>query len=342
MKTISKTLTLGTRFSHLYRPLVRNLFLIILGTAVLAGGTLIYFDERLVDSLSGRLIEKSTQTTNEKLRRLFDAADNGLRVALRQVEALEITDPEGRAQLFGALTPFLSSFDFLDSINLADAAGNEYVLIKQAGEVLVRHVDTAQPGVAHWQRHVDGAIAEEWTRQSNNSPLERPWYQGAMQRDPGGDFWTPPYRFLTTKEPGLSVSSRWTRPQGGGDYVMAFNIALTDISHYTTQLRPSEHGMTVIFGREDKTIGLPPDDRFADDSALLSAVLSPVTELGIPAINAALAAWEDQQRAPGIFRYRTADQAPWWAGLAVIELDQEHQIWSATLIPEQDFLGSLS
>ncbi len=342
MSTLSKTLTLGSRFVHLYRPLVRNLIIIVAGTIVLAGGALIYFDGRLVDSLSGRLIDKSAQTTTEKLKRLFDASRSSLRIAQRQVASLDIADAGQRVQLFAVLAPFLEGLDFLDSINLADAAGNEYVLIKQPREILTRHVNASEGGIAHWARWVDGKTVEQWTRKHATSPLTRPWYQGATRRAPGEHYWTAPYAFLTTKQPGLSVSSRARRPGSDVEYVVAFNISLMEISQYTTRLRPSDNGMTVIFGAEGKTIGLPPDPRFEDEKGLLSAVLSPVTALGIPAVDAAVKVWEQRGKAPGIFHYRAGERAPWWAGFSVIDLDEAHQVWSMVLVPEADFLGSLS
>jgi serine/threonine protein kinase len=339
MKSFSKTLTLGSRFAHLYRPLVRNLVIIVAGTIALAAAALLYFDERLVDSLSGRLIEKGAQRMSEKLKRLFDATGSSLRIAQRQVAPLDITDAGQRAELFAMLAPFLAGLDFLDSINLADPAGNEYVLIKQPGEILTRHVNAGDGGIARW---VDGKTAEQWTRKHATSPLTRPWYQGAMRRAPGEHYWTAPYAFLTTKQPGLSVSSRARRPGSDVEYVIAFNISLMEISQYTTQLRPSDNGMTVVFGAEGKTIGLPPDPRFEGEKGLLSAVLSPVTALGIPAVDAAVKTWEQRGKTEGIFHYRSAERAPWWAGFSVIELDKAHQVWSVVLVPEADFLGALS
>ena len=342
MKTFTKTLTLDTEFAHLYRPLVRNLVLVIVATFVLAAAALLYFDHRLVHSLSERLIEKNTQTTGAKLHRLFDAAKRGLLIAQQQVRPLAIAGSDSQAPLFAALAPFLTELDFLDSINLADAAGNEFVLIKKADGILTRHVEASAPEAAHWRRYVDGRVIEEWTRRIDVSPLDRPWYQGAMKREPGTHFWTDPYAFLTTREPGISVSSRNVRPDSDTEYVVAFNITLTGISHYTTRLRPSDQGMTVIFTDDGKTIGLPPDPRFEDDADLLSAVLAPVTSLGVAALDAALEAWESGGRSDRIFAYRTGSGTPWWAGLSAIELDEEHRVWSAVLIPESDFLGSVA
>ena len=59
MRTLNKTLALDAQFAHLYRPLVRNLVLIISVVIVLCAGALLYFDHKLVRTLSEGLIEKS-------------------------------------------------------------------------------------------------------------------------------------------------------------------------------------------------------------------------------------------------------------------------------------------
>lgn len=341
MKSFTTTFSLDTQFAQLYRPLARNLSITIATTVFLAAAVLVYFDHHLVNSLSERFIEKSALMTAEKLHYQIDTANRGLRVAQRQIESLEIGAHERQAPLFAALEPFLVEYDFLDSINLADSSGNEYVLIKKPGEILTRHVDASTPGVAHWRRRVDGKVVEEWTRQFDVSPKDRPWYQGALRREPGDHYWTAPYMFLTTKALGVSVSSRWHHRGGKGEYVAAFNITLDDISRYTTRLRPSDNGMTVIFSGEGKAISPPPVSNSDDDNTLLSVALVPVRGLGVPAMDAALDAWEAGGSTEGIISYRTKDQVPWWAGFSVIDLDEEHSIWSVALIPESDVLGSV-
>lgn len=340
MKTETSTLTMGTRFANLYRPLLRNLFIIIAATAVLAGAALIYFDERLVDSLSSRLIDKSSQATDNKLRRLLDSADNGIRIAGDQIGGVDLADQGQRRTLFGQLTPFLRHYDILDSINVADNRGNEFVVIKKDGEFVVRQV-SAGSDEAVWQRWVDGEVVEEWTRQQTMPPTQRPWFQGAMANDPATPHWTSLYKFLTTKEPGISVSMHW--PSDADDaLVAAFNITLADISEFTTRRRPSSNGLMVVFDREKQVLGLPAGDRFADRADMLSAVLSPLEELGEPALTAAVEAWEQRERSSGVFKYRTPDGTAWWAGIQKITLNDKHWVWSTVLIPNSDFLGSLA
>ena len=308
----------------------------------LAAAVLLYFDQRQVDSLSRQLIEKSALITEQKLDRLFNGAATELELAQRQIESLKLGGVGWQAPLYAALEPFLAEFDFLDSINLADESGSEFVLIKQGDEILTRHVDSSAPTLAHWQRRRGKQIIEEWTRQIDVSPRERPWYQGAFERAPGEHYWTEPYTFLTTKEPGVSVSSHWPLPNTDGEHVVAFNITLTDIYQYTTRSRPSENGMTVIFDQDGKKcLGLPPSPRFDESEELFSSLLRPVGELGMPVLDAAMAVWESNEKSELIFPIRTPDRSAWWAGFFALKLDEQRTVWSTVLVPERDLLGSL-
>lgn len=339
--SLTGTLTLDTRFAHLYRPLVRNLILLVVVTISLSAGALIYFDRDLVNGLSVNLIEKSAENAIEKLEDVFEVAGSGLRIAQPQVQLLEIGSPEQEAALFSTLEPFLAEMALLDSINVADESGSEFAMIKQPGELLTRHILADDPKVAHWRRRVGGKIVEQWQRQTDVSPKDRPWYQGARSREAGAQFWTAPYSFLTTKEPGISVSSRWPASGRGGELVVAFNLNLIEISQFTTNLRPSDNGMTVIFTAAGKTVGLPPDPRFLDQDRMLAGVLSPVNELAVAPLDAALRDWEINGKVEGIFPYSDGSQS-WWAGFSAMKLDEERTIWSAVLIPELDFLGSVA
>lgn len=342
MKTLTKTLTLDSQFAHLYRPLVRNLVSVIAVTIVLAASTLLYFDHRMVNSLSEHLVESNSQSTNNKLVRLFDSANRALQIVLQQLAPYDISKPEDRSLIFSMLLPNLEKLDFLDSINIADLSGNEYVLIKQQNEIVTRHVQADAPTQANWTRRLDGNVIEQWTRRIDVSPKDRPWYQGALARKPGEAFWTAPYSFLTTKEPGVSVSAHMPGPDGENEIITAFNISLTDISRYTVRLKPSEHGMTAVFDNEGKTIGLPPDPRFEDDKTMLSEVLSPLTSLGIPVLNKAVSTWEAMGRTDAIFSFNAEDRTTWWAGFSSTRLDDERSVWNATLIPAKDFLGTIA
>ncbi|MEJ2605008.1 MAG: hypothetical protein P8172_17340 [Gammaproteobacteria bacterium] len=219
---IGKTIGIDSGFLHLYMPLVRRLVVIAIATGVLTLVALLFFDNRLVSRMSTTVIENSSATVTQKLRRLFDQSRDSLVVATRQIDGRPLDD-----NLRPLLVGFLSAYPFLDSINVADSKDNEYVVIHDEDGYLVRRLDAAEPEVANWSRWRGDEMIEEWQRRSAAPPSERPWFIGALQYETGTRHWTEPYEFLTTKVPGISVSTRWQGSETGRDYAIAFNMNLS-------------------------------------------------------------------------------------------------------------------
>jgi len=192
MKTLTPPISLDSRLLHLYRPLVRNLVLIVASTIVLTAAALIYFDERMVNTLTAKLTASSADSVRQQLDDLRNTAEEALGTAIGQLSRTELGDRARRDELFGLLQPYFGSYPFLDSINFADESGNEYAILRQGEERHTRFVEAAAPRVAHWSRRVDGQVVEEWTREQAVPPAERPWFIGALKRKPGEHYWTRP------------------------------------------------------------------------------------------------------------------------------------------------------
>jgi tRNA A-37 threonylcarbamoyl transferase component Bud32 len=341
MKTLTKTLSIDSRFLHLYRPLVRRLVVVLIVTALLALAALLFFDERLVTRMSSSLIGKTSQSIEENLKRRLGTNKQLVGVALDQVDDLALTAETKDETLFERLAPFVGTYPMLDSINFADAAGNEFVVIRDEDGFLTRRIDAETPGTTRWRRWREERLVETWERDTEASPMERPWFVGAMHREPGTLHWTEPYEFLTTREPGISISTRGTPEVAGPERVLSFNLSLTGISEMTMNTRPSENGVAFVFDDEGRTIGLPADERYPDDRSIAAAELLPLEQLGIPLIDRAIAAWSDRDRGDSVFSFSGPSNKRWWAGLSRVELDEEHAVWSAVLVPRSDLLGTL-
>jgi len=341
MKTLTPPISLDSRLLHLYRPLVRNLVLIIGTTILLSAVTLIYFDERMVNSLTERLTASNAAAVEQQLDDLRQTAEEALGIAIGQLSRTRLGDRSRRDELFGLLQPYFDSYPFLDSINFADASGNEYAILRQGEEWQTRFVEAAAPRVAHWSRRVDGRVVEEWTREQTVPPAERPWFKGALQRVPGQVYWTKPYSFLTTREAGISVSARSRHDGGDAEFVVAFNFTLSAVSGFTMALRPSENGLAAVIDDEGRVLGLPADPRFEDASARSAAILKPIAELGLTVLDRAFTARRLRGGGEDIFQFRTSDNASWWAGFIPVRLDEDRSLWAVALIPESDLLGGM-
>jgi two-component system sensor histidine kinase/response regulator len=64
----------------------------------------------------------------------------------------------------------------------------------------------------HLERRPRNRIVE--MRERDYDARERPWFKGAMALPDDRVFWTEPYIFFTTKEPGITAAMRWTGADG--------------------------------------------------------------------------------------------------------------------------------
>jgi serine phosphatase RsbU (regulator of sigma subunit) len=92
---------------------------------------------------------------------------------------------------------------------------------------------------------------------------------------------------------------------------------------------------------DDRVIGLPRQERYADPEARTAALLKRPAELGIDVVGDAVRALTDppaDDRGPLRFR---SDGQPWWGEVRTFALAPERVLTVAVVVPESDFLGSL-
>lgn len=340
MKTQTKSPSVDSRMLHLYKPLVRRLAIVFIATAVIAQAALLFFDERLVRRLSTELIGSVAGSVGAQLQRLISVQGNMLLIALDEVDRVALDAEGSDAELYAKVIPFLKTYPILDSVNIADNEGNEFVVIRDDDGFLTRRIAGANLDIAQWQRVRNDEIVEAWERSTDVRPMERPWFIGALQHEPRSRFWTKPYAFLSTGEPGVSVATRWRSESDELERVIAFNLSLVDISHQTMNLHPSENGMVMVLDSSRRVLGLPAHERFSDDRQITATTLLPVDELGIGTVEQAVSAWDDHGGESSIFPFAGPLGRAWWAGFNRIELDTQASIWSVVLVPRKDLLGS--
>ena len=182
MKTLSATLGFGTDVEVLHRRLLHKLGLLALGLVGLVMAAVLYFDEKLVRTLSVGLIEQSTGAVEQELSHFFEPVRRSLKVAVRQIQLEDLDSEAALDNLFLSLSPFVLEYDRVDGLSLANTKGDAYVLFESGarpGELLER-VTRGSPdasGQARWRRWRDGEFVEEWNRVTDYSPFERPWFK---------------------------------------------------------------------------------------------------------------------------------------------------------------------
>jgi adenylate cyclase len=340
--------------------LARNLMLMILLTA---GSILVVsyvWSTRVVAELSSELISQRIDQTEQELEKFFLPLENGLRLfaawgaadriarvdvdGLGAGRGLEVEDTESVERLNQVLVPMLRQFEQVSSVMIADTRGEEYLLLQRPDHWLNRITQAERWGSeSFWMRLApDGTPTDRYWKEVDYDARRRPWFRGALGTPEQADVhWTRPYRFFTTKDPGITASLRWADPGDPGvDRVIAFDVMLADVSRFTSQLKVGERGEVLVLTDDREVVGLPRDERFASLDDLRRHVLLPAAELGLPEIEDAIIAWEERKLEPGsVFSFESGGET-WWAGVRTFRLG-DRNLRIAVLAPENDFLGAI-
>jgi len=232
--------------------------------------------------------------------------------------------------------PVLQQTPVVSSTLFADNRGREIMLLQRPDGTWANRVTD----VARWGKEVrwlvwkdaDTLISEE--RQTRDyDPRQRPWHRGALSLDKDQALhWTAPYTFFTTREPGITVSTRWRR--SGETYVIAFDVLLADLSRFTSGLRVAEHGHAAILTEEGRLLALPRHPDYLSDEGIRNAELSPAATAPLPPLRQAVAHWE----ANGRGAYFTTLGEDDWVTSFQPHLLQDRQLWLVAQAPLQDFV----
>ena len=244
-----------------------------------------------------------------------------------------LADINNPAEFNRLMIPVLQQHNIVSSIHLASDDGREILLLKTPDGWKNRLTDVPKQGKQqHWLIWKDAITrqSEEWKEQDYD-PRKRPWFTGAVATPENQIHWTAPYVFQSTKDPGITASIRWTDKRTGKQQVVAFDVLLTDISRFTTQLAYGEHGQVALLTSDGKVLGLPRLAGFDNDESLRKAVLQEPEKIGLPLLAQALA-----NSSAGTNTIADEKGHDWFVNLNRLPFrNQEFRI--ATLAPTADF-----
>ncbi|MFT5422376.1 MAG: serine phosphatase RsbU (regulator of sigma subunit) [Phycisphaerales bacterium] len=335
------------------RSLITNIvvLLMLLGGAITA--LQYYSSKRVVRGLSGELTSSTLSQTEDGLRQFFAPVDASLELAVRWGREHHLVNFPIE-QVFSLYAPFLDQVGYISSALLADETGREImVLRREDGTWYVREIDPTRDGVQRVMTYDNQEqLLTDRLVEIDYSPTSRPWFVGAMEQldaaPPGSTsgeiFWTEPYEFFTTREPGITASKAFVA--GGKSWVVAFDVLLMDISAFTTTIEVSANGMVIVTDEKQQVVGLPRNPRFEKINERSEALLKFPEDIGLPVINDALICLQeegatDPEGLPqtGAFRFYSDGEA-WWSQVAPFDLGNR-SLFIAVLLPESDLLGGL-
>ncbi|MCG2575818.1 response regulator [Dechloromonas sp. XY25] len=236
--------------------------------------------------------------------------------------------------------PIIANHGEITSVIFAHESGREILLLMtDDGRWLNRISNPAEWGnQTYWITwNAQREIEKVELRERNYDARERPWFKGAMAlADERSVFWSEPYIFFTTKEPGITASMRW-QATDGSQYVIAHDVRLIDIAEFTSRLAFSPQGKAALFLKEGRLIAPPRDPRFTSRQAINDALLKTADELALPELAAGFQKWQAEPHpVPGLHRHARPDGA--WLSLFKPINGNTSGVWLGVTAPESDFV----
>lgn len=291
--------------------------------------------------LSRLLIEGSSQKIRGELEGLFEPVRTTLQTIAEWTRSgrLDADDPEVLARF---LIPLIDDLAVVSSIVRADDAGGEFMLLRVDDGWQTRLLIPGER--ARFARLTpEGEVVKTWRREIDYDPHQRPWYRGALEaaQSPPADgrpdiFWTAPYTFFTTQQPGVTASLA-VEPTHGTPYVVGLDVSLADITRFVRQMPESDHGRVFVATSDGHLVGLPRTSALAAADSETLPALPEVEALHDPVTTAAWARYElDPASIRRPFRFVVGARA-WWAGFERFSLDAGREFTIGVVLPESDF-----
>ena len=318
----------------LRRSLRNRVSILVSGAVVLVGaGFFLFGIKPIVDRVAENQFTLAAARLEASLDQVFAPAEQILRMSRRWIgkNAPALEDPGELNRLF---LPVLETLPQASSVVAGTSAGEGWMLlIKPDGGSTNRMTDLVHWGNEHRFFERDANGEERSYRQSfEYDPRTRAWYTAATSERYGVQ-WTEPYTFFTTGDPGITASTHTTLGDGR-DLVIGLDLKLRDLSATTMNAGVSPHGMALVLTQDQRVLALPAPPEGSDKTNWPGKVLGSSSDLGIAAVNDALATWQAGGK-NGVLSYRSQGTA-WLARVHPYPLGN-NQLWVVTLAPEADF-----
>ena len=322
-----------------YALLARFAALIVFAFAVFSAGLYLLIVKPTRQEIATAELLRATELVESEFRSLVGQAERILRTA-------GSWGADGHFDLFDVptfnrlLMPVLGNRPLVTSAYVADNTGR-MVLLEGApnGEWVNRVGDIPRRGksrgMLRW-RDATTLLAEEW-KDADYDPRQRPWHIGAMSLTRHSDvYWSDPYVFFASQEPGITASMKWRGAAEGEPHVIAFDVKLLDLSRFISTLRVGRNGRLALLTEDGKIVGVGAPSVRGDED-IKRVVLKPPGAAELPMVTAALAGWESAGRPYDQVSRFQADGEAWLVRFHSALFGNGHFI-IAVVAPENDFL----
>ena len=313
--------------------------LILLSLAVFTFSLYLLIGRPTIDRLTESQMRLAAEQLDARVTRLFKTVE----VTLRSSQGWAISSDIEQSQLrrFNEFFfPIIANHGEISSVIFAHESGREILLLLTSDGHWINRISNPEEWGSQsywitWDKRRQ--IEKVEMRESSYDARQRPWFKGAMALPSADDvFWTEPYIFFTTKEPGLTASMRW-QGADGSSYVIAHDVRLIDLAEFTTRMTVGSQGKAALFLKEGKLIAPPRDPRFSSREAINQALLKTAEELDLPEFAEAYRLWQANPKPDrGLHTFAGADGS-------VVSLfrrldNNTSGIWLGVIAPEGDFV----
>ncbi len=307
--------------------------LVSAAVVVVGAGFFLFGIKPIVDRVAENEFTRTATELDASLDQLFEPAEQILRMSRGWIgESPPALDDPG--ELNRIFLPVLETLPQASSIVAGTSAGEGWMLLVNAdGSLINRMTDLGRWYNEHrfFERDTSGEV-RSYRQTFEYDPRERAWYLAAIA-EPYGVQWTEPYIFFTTGDPGITASTHFTLGDGR-DMVVGLDLKLRDLSATTMSAGVSANGMALVLTHDLRVLALPAPPKDVDVASWSGKVLKPSAELGIAALDDALADWRSDNG--NVVRSFRSQGANWLARVQPYSL-ADKQFWVVTLAPESDF-----
>ncbi len=294
----------------------------------------------IVDDLAEAEMAKASDQASASVNGLVGQIERVLVTAKDWGEfgALDFNDVD---QLNRFFVPVLLNRPQITAVIVADDQGRGYFLLRgENGEWVNQITNVPEFGNRHhWLYWTDlkAAPRDEW-KVADFDPRTRPWHVGAMALADDHDiFWTDPYAFFDTNEPGITASTRWRDPTTGRTMVIGLDVTLIELSEFTRSLTARSRGRVAILTPDEKLIAAPASPSLPDLAAVRQVLMQPLDRSRFTVTGPALDEWNRIGR-PWEQSVRVRAEGAAWVAFFSPARFRNREFITVAVAPRSDFL----